>query len=324
VVRELGAAKLKTGERLQRVVLEAPAPEWGGRVEHLLAHKGEHWRWHIHRALHEPLDALETRFYLGLLGDAPVANIMTVEARGIGILGHVFTLPDHRRKGIATALLEVQMEDFRQRGGRILTLGTRFDSPPYWIYHAFGFRSVANGSGVMWYGADTPQLPERWSAPCTGPMRVSWEHWPTLNLLCVQPEGDYLRQVARGVWGQANFEGGFITYKRDLEAENTQVTARVLENAAGLLVGWASLEPHPLWKGQVSLLDLFTHPAAEHAGSDLLAALPLPATPILAYTEFGSAEEKALTRHGFVLEHAWPEWVQSPSGKRGIKMWMRK
>ena len=50
-------------------------------------------------------------------------------------------------------------------GGRIgyaiLTLGTGFESPPYWIYHSFGFRSIDGTSGRMKWLA-TPDAETSW------------------------------------------------------------------------------------------------------------------------------------------------------------------
>ena len=89
----------------------------------------------------------KTRFYLGVIEGEAVGNIMTVEHGGIGILGHVYTLPEQRRKGIASRIMAAQMKDFQERGGRTLTLGTGFDSPAYWIYQGYGFRSIVEGSG---------------------------------------------------------------------------------------------------------------------------------------------------------------------------------
>jgi hypothetical protein len=247
---------------------------------------------------------------------------MTVEARGVGILGHVYTRPEHRRQGIATQLMAAQMEDFLRRGGRILTLGTGYDTPPYWIYHSFGFRSVAEGSGLMWYFAEGSDLAALWRTPRLGVEAVRWEHWPLLNLLCVQPEGDYLRHLARHLWGQCSFEGGFLAYKRRLEAEDSPIQARVLENEAGLVVGWASVEEDALWRGEVALLDLFVHPAAWEGADALLAALPLPAKPVLAYAEVGSPKEEALAGRGFQREAVWPRWIRSPQGPVDVSLWM--
>src|SRR5207248_6496886 len=111
----------------------------------LLVHKGSGFEVHMRMALRGETDRLETRYYLGMLEGVPVANVMTVESDGVGILGHVFTRPEHRRKGICQAIMGRLMEDFRQRNGRVLLLGTGFESAPYWIYHSFGFRSLKGG-----------------------------------------------------------------------------------------------------------------------------------------------------------------------------------
>src|SRR5437588_10036164 len=128
---QLDTQKLKTGELLEIGVVEAPDGEWAPRIEPLLAHKGPGWNDHIHRALAGPLDALETRFYVGSIDRELVTQVMIVGHAGAGILGHVFTKPEHRRKGAYRRLMDVQMEDVRRCGYRVLTLGTGFDSPPY-------------------------------------------------------------------------------------------------------------------------------------------------------------------------------------------------
>src|SRR5207249_1997860 len=131
----------------------------------LLGHKGQPWQHHIQAALQEPLDDLETRFYVGLLDGRAITNVMIVGTRlrvvsrgagrpedaveAVGILGHVYTVPEHRRKGAYAQLMAAQMEHTRSLGYRLLTLGTGFETPPYWIYHRFGFRSIDGATGRM-------------------------------------------------------------------------------------------------------------------------------------------------------------------------------
>ena len=140
-----GSEVLKSGERLEVGVVTAPDAEFGDAIQRLLVHKGPEWALHMGATLRGETDMLETRFYVGLLDGAPVANVMTVESKGIGILGHVFTRPAQRRKGICQAVLRRLMDDFRLRGGSVLLLGTGYESPAYWIYHSFGFRSLKGG-----------------------------------------------------------------------------------------------------------------------------------------------------------------------------------
>src|SRR5687767_8468625 len=107
----LGEARLKTGERLTIGVVECPDAEWAGRVAPFLGHKRPETREHIGRALAGPLDGLRTFFYVGCVEGRLITEVMVVGARGVGILGHVFTLPEERRKGAYSALMGEQMRD---------------------------------------------------------------------------------------------------------------------------------------------------------------------------------------------------------------------
>jgi len=177
-------------------LVTAPDSEFAETIPRLLSHKGRDWDYHFVASLGGETGALESRFYLGILNGAPVANIMTLERHGLGILGHVFTQPANRLKGICRAIMAVQMEHFRGRGGRILTLGTGFESPPYWIYHSFGFRSLRRG--FMRYEAPgSEDFAIEWFAPNdTRIVRAEWEHWPLVALMGSYAATDYLRSTA--------------------------------------------------------------------------------------------------------------------------------
>ena len=324
MVRQLARVTLKSGERMRCLLVEEPEESWADDIGQLLVHKREHVLWHIAQCTAGPLDDLETRFYLGVIDGQAVGNIMTVEHGGIGILGHVFTRPDQRRKGIASRIMTAQMQDFRERKGRALTLGTGFDSPPYWIYHSFGFRSIVAGSGAMWYWKQPEMAEELWRAAITGTSPPLWRHWPLVNLLCTQPEGDRLRNAARRLWGQRNFEGDFTKYLHDLKAEDSSIVARVLENDAGLAVGWASVEDDPLWGGAAALLDLFVHPAAWHAAGELLDAVPLPQKPVIAYADQDSPKNDLLHARGFTQQASWPSWFPAGGEMHGVNCWLHR
>ena len=148
---KFGEVELKTGERMEVGVVTAPDTPHAEEMKQFLGHKPGNYKWHIERCVTEVLDALETRFYVGKLNGAVITNIMTVEYQGVGILGHVFTLPQQRRKGAAKGVMAYQMEDFRQRSGSALYLGTGYNSHPYYIYQSFGFESVFPESGFMKY-----------------------------------------------------------------------------------------------------------------------------------------------------------------------------
>lgn len=107
---------LKTGEPLEIGVVMPPDETYEPLIRPFLGHKPRNFQWHITCAF-EPggIRDLETRFYIGLVDQKPVCNIMTVEYNGIGILGHVFTTVEHRRKGACRLVMAEQMTDFHRR-----------------------------------------------------------------------------------------------------------------------------------------------------------------------------------------------------------------
>ena len=65
----------------------------------------------------------------------------------LGGLGEVATIPETRRSGIATALTQQALDDFRERGGRAIFLGT-VNPAAARIYHRLGWRKLA-GANLM-------------------------------------------------------------------------------------------------------------------------------------------------------------------------------
>jgi hypothetical protein len=272
----LSSGLLKSGETLEIGVVVAPDEAFAPLVKPLLGHKPNPYRWHIDCAF-EPgrIEELETRFYLGLLNGVPVCNIMTVEYRGVGILGHVYTVPEFRRRGACQMVMSEQMADFTRREGGCLTLGTGFDSPPYWIYHRFGFRSVAPGSGFMKYEPDASREKALFQGAAVETAVPAWKDWPMINALCARTDMSFLRSVAYGHYGPCNFEGGFLSMLRGV-TEDPERHARMLRTTEGAVVGYATLQPDTRWRGDTLILDMFTHPAHTAHAHALLKALPLP------------------------------------------------
>ncbi|KAI6650247.1 hypothetical protein LOD99_5926 [Oopsacas minuta] len=62
----------------------------------------------------------------------------------VGLLGHVFTLPDHRCKGLASQVSKLALEEFYTSGGLCLLLGVANESA-HRIYYRLGFRVVTGG-----------------------------------------------------------------------------------------------------------------------------------------------------------------------------------
>ena len=293
--RPLRRVTLKTGERLRVGALRAPAGRYANAIRQFLDHKGRPWLDHIELANRGETDDLQTTYYVGLLDRKIVGNIMIVSDGRAGILGHVFTDPEHRRKGICQALMAAAVGDFRDSGGLALSLGTGYDSSPYWIYHSFGFRGIEPGNGHMLFESREGDL-ARYFAP--GPARVSdvrWAHWAGVSLLYMQPNGDQIRSYAYAVFGPVGFEGGFLNLQADRAKSVAQ--ARVLATRQGAVVGAAILQPDRKWPGRVYTLDLFVHPNFRGTEARLLRALELPADcKVQAFLDRPSASRVAALR----------------------------
>src|SRR5262249_27361556 len=280
VYRPLGEGRLATGERLALGVVDAPDPAWFDRIVPFLIHKGGDWNYQIAAALKQPLDDLETRFYVGTVDEQVVTQVMIASARGCDILSHVFTAPAWRQRGAYRQLMAAQMADTRARGYRILTLSTGYNSHPYWIYHSFGFRSVAEGSGYMRWEAE-PGATEAFLAPSDATIRPTrWDDWAgyTLDLLQpVRPDESLPRSPVLGAAQIYSAEGPFIGFRRGLDRIPG---AQSLPRAAGAGVGWCPGVPGPAVFGNAWLLDFFTlHGFADHTGA-LFERIIWPAAPV--------------------------------------------
>ncbi|HTE21064.1 MAG TPA: GNAT family N-acetyltransferase, partial [Armatimonadota bacterium] len=318
---ELGRERLKSGEVMEVGVVDAPDEEWLPRVAPFLGHKNNDYRAHIRRALEGPLDGLETRFYVGHVGGRLISQIQVVGARGVGILGHVFTLPEERRKGACRAVMQHQMEHSRRAGFRVLCLGTGFESPPYWIYHSFGFRSVGPGNGCMKWTAEPGAEEELFRPGATTIRNVCWGDWGYFDLLALQPVGpneELPRCPTLGLKGQGSVEGPFIgmLLRREREA---LLQAKALVTESGATVGWALLGPDTRWNGDVWLLDVYTHPHFMDRQGELLQSLELPEAPVAAYVGGPAGPRTAALRAvGFAETVSLPGWLEHDGRRRNL------
>ncbi len=297
----LGSVALKTGEKVELGVVRAPDEQWAGRIEKLLEEKGGPWNWQNSHVLRGET-GIECYFYVAHRDGEPISNIMTAELAGVGILGHVRTRPDERRKGAASQLMAAQMEHFRSRGGRALFLGTGFEAPAYHIYRRYNFESVEDTSGTMayysgprdefeaWYFADGPTAIEP----------VDWRHWPSSPALFIGDFGGVVRSAPLKRFGRGSTEGPLLYVIRDHlkgreEGEKPRALALVQKKSTAV-VGLAVWGWHPLWP-QTCLLDVYCHPNHWDGAGDLLAALELPeAQRYVAYGDAGCPQKHEILK----------------------------
>ena len=288
--KKLSDAQLKTGETMEIGLVLTPDAEYADRMIDFLSHKGDSWRWHIEGALKGEITGLETRFYIGQLNDHIITNVMTVEYNRTGFFGHVFTRPEHRRKHACTLVMEKQMEDFRQRGGGIMLLGTGYDSPAYWIYHSHGFRSVTEKSGFMRYSTEDNFEIDHFTYGGVKVVDVEWKHWPLMNVLASVPGIETLRSLDFGLYGIADFGGAFLEFIKSLKEGRRK--AKLLESESGAVAGCAVLSSDRRWRDKTFLLDIFAHPNFISYYDMLLNSMELPEGKIQCYVDANAPGEK--------------------------------
>jgi len=302
LVTDLGAVILKSGEQARLLQIVAPEPAWTDRILPFLAHKGEPWMWPMKLALEEGIPGIRMTFFELVLGEDIIGNITTVDANGIGMLQHVFTNPDHRRKGICQLLMRAACDDFVARGGRAMYLGTGYESPAYWIYHSFGFRPI-EASGAMKWLPDAQFEQSHFAPGATSARDVQWADWPALTALYQSEQGWYLRGLHFNHYGRSSYEGCFPTMQGQMEkGAITQVKVLVKDDRA--VMGHAMLTTQYQWRGELYLLDFFVHPHFEGEAAKLLAAIAWPTDrKVQCYCDAGAAGRMAaLEASGFEEE----------------------
>ena len=315
---QMGQATLNNGQNMTIALIQGPDADWIERIAPFLAHKGEPWKWQVRQTLAAGIEPLEARYYVGLIDGTLAGNICTFTYKGAGILGHVFTAPAHRRKGVCAAIMTSLFDDYRQKDGRALVLATGYNSPAWHIYRKFGFEPMYPESGAMeWYADDIDSFESAWFAPGTcRARRVDWRDWSGMSALTCQRAGSGIKLVSLEVYNRYSMEHVFLDmYRKILEGRQIQATALESEST-GATVGTAILMPDPRFPG-TSVLDLFVHPAFEGSAGDLLSALSLGTHEgkIEAYAEPGdSAKLQALEDAGLRQEAVLRGQIKLDSG----------
>jgi RimJ/RimL family protein N-acetyltransferase len=249
--------------------------------------------------------------FVGVLDDGTlVGNITTVEHRGVALLQHVFTPPEHRRKGIASALMQSLCDDFRARNGKAVYLSTGYDTPPYHIYQSFGFVGRGDSGKMTWVVQEG--FEEKHFAPGPATIRTTgWDDWPLLEALYAvtgqwQLKGFYFQQ-----FGHAAYEGEYLQLRQDMTGGKV-LDVKILEGPEGAVVGHAMLAIQPLWKGRILVLDCMVHRSYWDQTATLLQAVSIPdGARVQAFCDAGAAAKiAALKAVGFREEGLFPGQIE--------------
>jgi hypothetical protein len=322
----LANGKLTSGETVNFGYIEAPDLEWSDRLLSFLAHKAPDWRFHLERALAGALDGLRTRFYIATMHDELISQVMISDARGCGILSHVFTAPQWRRRNAYRQLMTIQMEHCVASGIKILTLSTGFNSHPYWIYHSFGFRSIAPGAGTMMWKA-SPDSDRELLQPSSHvtTRALQWDDWPVLNVSACQPVGPsepLPRFSTMGVNGEGNLEGPFISFLRRTQGFDPAFQ-RVLVTERGAVVGWCFLSPDPSWFNRVWRADVCVLPGFTEFCAQLTDSIRWPELPVWTVTTPDQVKSQWLHNLGFSRRTMLKDWLDRNGHPADAEVWER-
>ncbi len=297
--------RLKSGETVEVGFVIGPDRDWAGRIETLLEHKSEIWRWGNTMVLRERL-GVEAYFYILHRDGIPFANMTTVEMRGVGIFGHVYTKPEDRRQRAAMELMRVMMDHFRRRGGRALYLGTGYDSHPYHIYRSHGFEGLEPRSGYMDYYSTSKGAfeAEYFSKGRAVVANLDWPDWPASTALFSGDFPGVTRCAGMRIFGRQSTESPLLPVIRDAvarQAEGRPARVKVLrQRETTAVAGLAMWSFDRLWPGSC-VVDVYCHPNFWDRSIELLGALSLPvADRYLAYCDAGfGPKATALSQAGF-------------------------
>lgn len=327
--RKLRDVTLRSGEEAELGILTGPDEEWGRKVRHLLGHKGEIWCWQIGECLFNAASGIESRFYLLSRQGVPFANVSTFENLGIGTFGHVYTQPEHRRKGAADLLHGCQMEDFKARGGRALYLGTVYGSHAYRLYETHGFQGCEPGSGAMFYFAKGQEAFEAEvfaPGPAT-PARLEFKHSALLPALAMMKHPAKIRILGMGVNRVVSTEGGALSYLNSMARGETSHDAWIaLSNQSRVPVAIACRAPEASFGNHVDLLDVFAAPGHEAQVPGLLGSLALdPARKAVCYVDGSwAAKRDLLAQAGFQRETTLRKHFLDQAGQlHEVEVWSR-
>jgi len=292
----IGEAQLKTKEIMEIYMVKAPDGYYRHSITSFLGLNKGIWLWHLNLAFRGELDELEFRFYLGQIKGRIISNVSTWEYGSIGIVGHLFTAEEHRRKGACTVLMKTQIQDFLKRGGKILIGG--FKETSYSIAKNLGFKSIVKDSEVMrcdlfpnfekvYFHTD-----KTW---CREPM---WKDWPGVSLLFTVREGWYLRSMKHKIFGPFDYEDYFLEDMR--EQLKGICMSKVLVTQKDSIVGYVTLTLRHHLNNSFWLLDFFIHPSNVSHAHTLLEAINWPKGKIRCYVEGDNREKQdVLLTRGF-------------------------
>lgn len=254
-------------------------PQEGTELLTLLWHKGSPWVDDIRRRIRGEYADSRDRFFVAYAAAEPIAHVWyTVSATDgrLGLLGHVYTRPDYRRRGISSRLMEAAMADFLDRGGVVMQLYT---STPYTVpfYEKLGYENLYSNQALhetdwyMRYPVGAQATLNDWFAPGRCHIRpIAPGDLPKYCLLYNLEYSTRLKDWAQEIGLGLEAEFAFIN-SIDRQARGKGV-CRVLEGGE-TIVGIASLTKSGFaHQSHVAAIDCYVHPEFQGKTKELIDA----------------------------------------------------
>jgi ribosomal protein S18 acetylase RimI-like enzyme len=102
----------------------------------------EWWREFMRRKGRENLRNRSQRFLLAYDGAHPVGTLICVYSDALVGLYAIATVPEHRRRGVCSTLVDVALIDASTRGLKMTTLQVMRGSTAQLVYQNLGFREI--------------------------------------------------------------------------------------------------------------------------------------------------------------------------------------
>ena len=260
------------------------------------------WMWHLeqwHAGLTPDMDA---HFYLARVEEQLVGNVTIFRNGSFGTIYHVFTVPCSRRLGIAKALLEAAIADFKQDSGKILVLVAKLDGFEWRLYESVGFVGICpenSYGGMVSFFQDT-DWQDLFNCQSAEIRPLGWKHFVGTEILFGSPGSEQVRSIHLPCMGRRFLEPEFLRFKQWQE-KNAECNAWVIQGQSPCVLGFGTVREHPMWGefGRRKVLDLFFHPSGEDMSRPLLeTVLANTSGPLECYCD-STAEQKIVILKDF-------------------------
>lgn len=174
---------------MKPMLIMPPAPERWPAIQDLLQHEGAPWLTNLERRFREGVPAAHDALAVIPAGSQLLASAAVSLFGNVGVLGHCYTRPEHRKRGYARQLVDTVRAWFSMLGGRWLFLSTTAELDAA-FYGRFGFELLRR---AVWAPYDrVTMLWAREGATTPGPADlggtievrpVTRAHWPAMVAL---------------------------------------------------------------------------------------------------------------------------------------------